>query len=131
MNLIFEHGIWSFANAEIWVGIGLIIFFGILIAAGVPKMAGKALDAKAVKIQADLDEAARLRAEAEALLAQIRKEKAYVGLAVLIRSSKSMTFNLVSSIYSESVWECIDVHVSQGLLTECWSLRDTRGASEG
>ena len=76
MNLIFEHGIWSFANAEIWVGIGLIIFFGILIAAGVPKMAGKALDAKAVKIQADLDEAARLRAEAEALLAQIRKEKA-------------------------------------------------------
>ena len=76
MNLIFEHGIWSFANAEIWVGIGLILFFGILVAAGVPKIAAKALDAKAVKIQADLDEAARLRAEAEALLAQIRKEKA-------------------------------------------------------
>ncbi|WP_292023854.1 MULTISPECIES: F0F1 ATP synthase subunit B [unclassified Brevundimonas] len=76
MNLIFEHGIWSFANAEIWVGIGLILFFGVLVAAGVPKIAAKALDAKAVKIQADLDEAARLRAEAEALLAQIRKEKA-------------------------------------------------------
>ena len=56
MNLIFEHGIWSFANAEIWVGIGLILFFGILVAAGVPKIAAKALDAKAVKIQADLDE---------------------------------------------------------------------------
>ena len=32
MNLIFENGIWSFANAEIWVGIGLILFFGILVA---------------------------------------------------------------------------------------------------
>ena len=70
MNLIFEHGIWSFANAEIWVGIGLIIFFGILIAAGVPKLVAAQLDAKAAKIQADLDEAARLRAEAEALVAE-------------------------------------------------------------
>lgn len=75
MNLIFEPGIWSFANPEIWVGIGLLIFFGILIAAGVPKLVGGQLDAKAAKIQGDLDEAARLRAEAEALLAQIRKEK--------------------------------------------------------
>jgi len=76
MNLIFEHGIWSFANAEIWVGVGLLIFFGILIAAGVPKLVAGQLDAKGAKIQADLDEAARLRAEAEAMLAQIRKEKA-------------------------------------------------------
>ena len=76
MNLIFENGIWSWASAEIWVGIGLLIFFGILIAAGVPKLVGAQLDAKAAKIQSDLDEAARLRAEAEALLAQIRAEKA-------------------------------------------------------
>ena len=76
MNLIFEDGIWSWGNPEIWVGIGLLIFFGILIAAGVPKLVGSQLDAKAAKIQADLDEAAHLRAEAEALLAQIRKEKA-------------------------------------------------------
>ena len=76
MNLIFEPGIWSFGNPEIWVGIGLLIFFGILIAAGVPKLVAAQLDAKAAKIQADLDEAARLRAEAEALLAQIRQEKA-------------------------------------------------------
>lgn len=76
MNLIFEHGIWNLANAEIWVGVGLLIFFGILIAAGVPKLVAGQLDAKGAKIQADLDEAARLRAEAEAMLAQIRKEKA-------------------------------------------------------
>ncbi len=76
MNLIFEPGIWDLSNPEIWVGVGLLIFFGILIAVGVPKMVAAQLDAKGAKIQADLDEAARLRAEAEALLAQIRKEKA-------------------------------------------------------
>ena len=63
-------------NPELWVAIGLIIFFGIVIAAGVPKLIAGTLDAKAAKIQGDLDEAARLRAEAEALLAQIRAEKA-------------------------------------------------------
>ena len=86
MNLIFEHGIWSWASAEIWVGIGLLIFFGILIAAGVPKLVGSQLDAKAAKIQADLDEAARLRAEAEALLAQIRSEA--VRIAIIASGSR-------------------------------------------
>jgi F-type H+-transporting ATPase subunit b len=37
MNLIFEPGIWDLSNPEIWVGVGLLIFFGILIAVGVPK----------------------------------------------------------------------------------------------
>ena len=70
-----EAAFWDLANPELWVAIGLILFFGILVLAGVPKIAAKALDAKAAKIQADLDEAARLRAEAEALLATIRQEK--------------------------------------------------------
>ena len=76
MPAFFDAHLYDLANAELWVGVGLLIFLGILVAAGVPKLAARALDAKAVKIQSDLDEAARLRAEAEALLAQIRKEKA-------------------------------------------------------
>jgi F-type H+-transporting ATPase subunit b len=67
---------YDLANPELWVGIGLLLFFGILVMAGVPKLVAGVLDAKAAKIQAELDEAARLRAEAEALLAQIRQEKA-------------------------------------------------------
>lgn len=67
---------WDLSNPEFWVGVGLVIFFAIVILAGVPKMVGAGLDAKAAKIQSDLDEAARLRAEAEAMLAQIRLEKA-------------------------------------------------------
>lgn len=67
---------WDLANPELWVGAGLLIFLGIVVMAGAPKKVVEALDAKAAKIQSDLDEAARLRAEAEALLAQIRAEKA-------------------------------------------------------
>lgn len=67
---------WDLSNPEFWVGVGLVIFFAIVVLAGVPKLVATALDAKAAKIQSDLDEAARLRAEAEAMLAQIRAEKA-------------------------------------------------------
>ena len=70
-----EAAFWNVANPELWVGIGLILFFGILVLAGVPKLVAGVLDAKAAKIQSELDEAARLRAEAEALLATIRQEK--------------------------------------------------------
>jgi len=66
---------WTLSNPELWVGVGLLLFIGILIAAGVPKLAAGKLDDAAAKIQGELDEAARLRAEAEALLAQIRAEK--------------------------------------------------------
>ncbi len=64
------------ANAEFWVGIGLVIFLGIVIfVAKAPKAIAGALDAKAAKIQSDLDEAARIRTEAEAMLAEIRLQR--------------------------------------------------------
>lgn len=67
---------WDVSSAELWVGAGTVIFLLIVWLAGGFKAAGAALDGKAAKIQSELDEAARLRAEAEALLAQIRQEKA-------------------------------------------------------
>jgi F-type H+-transporting ATPase subunit b len=66
---------WSPANPELWVGVGLLLFLGILYVAGAYRMMGGALDGKAAKIQADLDEAARLRADAEAMLADIRRQR--------------------------------------------------------
>ena len=74
--LFFDPHLYDLSNAELWVAVGLLLFFGILILVGVPRLLAGALDAKAAKIQGDLDEAQRLRAEAEALLAQIRQEKA-------------------------------------------------------
>jgi F-type H+-transporting ATPase subunit b len=72
----FNPHLYALDNAELWVAIGLVIFFGILVFAGVPKLVAGHLDAKGAQIQSELDEAQRLRVEAEALLAQIRKEKA-------------------------------------------------------
>ena len=76
MPAFFEAELWSLANPEFWVGVGLVIFLGILWMAGAFKTAAGALDAKAAKIKGDLDEAARIRAEAEALLNDIKRESA-------------------------------------------------------
>ena len=61
-------------EAEFWVGVGLVIFLAIALWKGRGALLGL-LDAKAVRIRADLDEAARLRAEAERLLTQLRGER--------------------------------------------------------
>jgi F-type H+-transporting ATPase subunit b len=62
-------------EAEVWVGVGLALFFAVLVWAKAPAAAMKALDTRAVKIQAELDEALRLREEAQALLAQIKVQR--------------------------------------------------------
>jgi F-type H+-transporting ATPase subunit b len=61
--------------AEIWVTVGLVILIAALVWAKVPAMAAKALDARGIKIQAELDEALRLRQEAQTLLAQIKLQR--------------------------------------------------------
>jgi len=76
MPAFFEPHFWNFANEELWVGVGLLCFIGVLILAGVPKLAAGMLDKKAEAIQANLDEAANLRAEAEAMLAEIQARRA-------------------------------------------------------
>lgn len=63
-------------NTDIVVGIGFLVFLGVLVYFGVPKMLTSRLDARAVRISADLDEARALREEAQSLLASYeRKQK--------------------------------------------------------
>jgi F-type H+-transporting ATPase subunit b len=62
-------------EAEFWVAVALALFFGLLIYLKVPGAAAKGLDGYAQKIQSELDEAKRLREEAEALLAQIQHQR--------------------------------------------------------
>jgi F-type H+-transporting ATPase subunit b len=76
MPAFLELEFWNWSNPELWVAIGLVAFLAVLWFAGAFKTALVALDAKAEKIQTDLEEAARLRAEAEAMLADIRKQRA-------------------------------------------------------
>jgi F-type H+-transporting ATPase subunit b len=76
MPAFFEAEFWNLANPELWVGAGLIVFLAILWMAGAFKLAAAGLDAKAQAIKSNLDEAARIRAEAEALLADINNQRA-------------------------------------------------------
>lgn len=63
-------------NTDIVVGIGFLIFVGVLLYFGVPKILGSKLDERAVRIRGELDEARALREEAQALLASYeRKQK--------------------------------------------------------
>ena len=62
-------------DAEFWTGLALLVFLGLMLVLGVHKAAAKALDSKAVKIQADLDEAKQLREEAQALLGSLKAQR--------------------------------------------------------
>jgi len=61
--------------ATFWVFLGLLVFIGVLIYLKVPGMAVAALDKRADKIRTDLEAAARLRAEAEALLKEYQRKR--------------------------------------------------------
>lgn len=62
-------------DAEFWTGLALLVFVILMLALGVHKAAAKALDAKAAKIQAELDEANKLREEAMVLLSSLKSQR--------------------------------------------------------
>lgn len=62
------------AAAEFWVLIGFIVFVGILMWAKAPEMVSKALDDRSDLIRKELDEARRLREEAQELLADYQRK---------------------------------------------------------
>lgn len=61
--------------ASIWATISLVIFLGVAVYFGLPAMITKSLDGKINKIQDDLNEAQRLREEAQALLAEYERKR--------------------------------------------------------
>ena len=63
-------------DAHFWVGVAFVVFIGILVWAGVHKLAWNKLGEAGAKVQAQLDEAAAIRKEAEDLLAQIKVQSA-------------------------------------------------------
>jgi F-type H+-transporting ATPase subunit b len=60
---------------ETWVAVAFLIFLGVLVKLGVPNLLFKALDDRSTRIKAELDEALKLRREAEALLAEYRRRQ--------------------------------------------------------
>lgn len=62
-------------EAEFWVLVALGSFLVMLIFFGVPKMAFKAIDGRRASIRSELDEAKRIRAEAQALLDSLKAKR--------------------------------------------------------
>jgi len=63
-------------DEHFWVGAAFVVLAVILVMAGIHKFIWKALGEAGAKVQAQLDEAAKLRAEAQTLLEQIKAQRA-------------------------------------------------------
>jgi F-type H+-transporting ATPase subunit b len=64
-----------FAEAEFWVVIAFLIFVGVLVKVGTHRVIADGLDGRAARIKSELDEARRVRDEAEALLAEYKRKR--------------------------------------------------------
>jgi F-type H+-transporting ATPase subunit b len=62
-------------DAEFWVAVAFAAFIGVLIYLGVHEMMVKYIDQRRDRIRTELDEALRLKEEAQALLAQYQRKQ--------------------------------------------------------
>lgn len=62
-------------DATFFALVALVIFLGIAAYAGAFRQMGAGLDARSARIQKDLDDAAKLRKDAEALLAEYKRKR--------------------------------------------------------
>jgi F-type H+-transporting ATPase subunit b len=62
-------------EAEFWVAVAFVLFLGVLAYVGVHKHILKGVDQRRDKIKAELDEARRLKEEAQALLAEYQRKQ--------------------------------------------------------
>src|SRR6185503_18532094 len=63
------------AEAEFWVAVAFVIFLGVLWKVGAHRLLVGALDDRSARIKAELDEARRVREEAQALLADYQRRR--------------------------------------------------------
>ncbi|WP_414692782.1 F0F1 ATP synthase subunit B [Pararhizobium sp.] len=61
--------------ATFWATVGLVLFLALIVYLKVPGMLAKSLDERSARITNELAEAKRLRAEAQALLAEYQKKR--------------------------------------------------------
>jgi F-type H+-transporting ATPase subunit b len=78
-------------EAEFWVAVAFVIFMGILAYVGVPAMLARSLDDRGARIKAELDDARRLREEAQAVLAEYktRRQEAEREAQAIIATAKA------------------------------------------
>ena len=64
-----------FSDSSFWVAVSFVLFVLALLYFGVPRRVTEALDARAAQIAQELDEARKLREEAQALLANYQRKQ--------------------------------------------------------
>jgi F-type H+-transporting ATPase subunit b len=89
-------------TAPAWIALAMIAVFAILIWKRVPALIGAALDKKIAGISEQLDEAAQLRAEAEALRSEYQAKAAQAGAeaATMIERARAEADSIVSQAES-------------------------------
>ncbi len=92
-----------FANPQNWVFIAFILFFGLFGSKIWGALAGM-LDARAATVRAELDEASRLRKEAEAMLreAQKSRDEALADAKQLIAGAQAEAARLTAATAAEA-----------------------------
>ena len=90
MNLAILAGGSIFTTPEFWSAVAFFLFIGLLVYYKVPSQAAKWLDDRADAIRRELDEARRLREEAQQLLAdyQIKSREAAEEAKVIIEQAR-------------------------------------------
>jgi F-type H+-transporting ATPase subunit b len=85
-------------TAPMWISLAMIAVFAILIWKRVPALIGTALDKKIAGIREQLDEAAKLRTEAEALKAEYEARSAQAGAeaATMLERARAEADSIVS-----------------------------------
>ena len=68
---MFDATMW----AQIWSQVALVLFIGVVVYFGAPKLIARSLDERSAKIAAELDAAKKLRDEAQALLTEYQKKR--------------------------------------------------------
>jgi F-type H+-transporting ATPase subunit b len=90
-------------EAEFWVAVAFVMFFAGLLYIGVHKTIGSTLDKRSSRIRSELDEAARLKAEALALLAEYKQKAANAEkeAAEIIESAKADAERLAAEAHAK------------------------------
>jgi F-type H+-transporting ATPase subunit b len=123
-----------FAEPEFWVAVAFVILMGVFVYVGVPKTVLKALDHRADRIKAELDDARRLKDEAAKVLAdyKARRASAEKEAAEIVASAKAEAERIAAEAKTKMedfVARRTKTAESKIALAEAQALADVRAAA--
>ena len=123
-----------FAEPEFWVAVAFVILMGVFVYVGVPKTVLKALDHRAERIKAELDDARRLKDEAAKVLAdyKARRASAETEAADIIATAKAEAERIAAEAKTKMedfVARRTKTAESKIALAEAQALADVRAAA--